>query len=70
MEEGIIVFKSLTEEIKGSIAIGKPRRWWKEHMIMDVREMGLHVRYLVDLTKDHFDQWIALANAQLKLRFS
>ena len=50
-------------------ALGRPRRRREENPKMDLREIGVNTRILIDMAQDR-DNWRALVNAALNLRFS
>ena len=47
--------------------LGRPRRRWKNNIIMDLPEVRWGGLYWIDLTQDR-DRWLALANAVMNLR--
>ena len=48
MEEGRRVFKIVTGKSTGNIHLGRPRRRWEDVVRMDLKEMGVRMRNLVD----------------------
>ena len=67
MEEGRSTFKSLTGEPAGKIPLGRPRRRWKDNIIMDLKEIRVNTRNWVDLAQDR-DYWRKIVIAALILR--
>ena len=47
--------------------LGRPRRGWEDNIRMDLKEIGIKTRNLVDLAQDR-DYWRGLLNAALELR--
>ena len=66
MEEGRSVFKILTGKPTGKRPLLSPRRRWEDNIRMDLEEMGIDTRNMVDSTQDR-DYWRALVNAALNL---
>ena len=46
--------------------LGRPRHGWEDNIRMDLKEIGVNMRNLIDLTQDR-DYWRILANAALNL---
>ena len=67
MEERKRALKILTGTPAEKIPLGGLRRRWEDNIRMDLKEMGINIRNLVDLTRDR-DYWRALVNAALNLR--
>ena len=57
MEEGRNILKIIT---------GKPRCRWEDNIRIDLKEIGINTRNLVDSAQDR-DYWRALVNAALNL---
>jgi hypothetical protein len=53
---------------EGKRPLGRPRRRWVDNIKMDLREIEWDGRYWIDLAQDR-DQWRALMNAVMNLRF-
>ena len=56
----------LTARTTGKRPLGRPRRRFKDNIRMDLKEISVSTRNLVDSTWDK-DYWIALVNAALNL---
>ena len=67
MEEGRSDFKILTSKLIGKRPSGRPKRRWEDNIIIDLKEIGIDTRNLVDLSQ-YRDYWRALVNAVLNLR--
>ena len=67
MEEGRSAFKILPGIPTGKRLSGRPRRRWEDNIRMDLKEIDITTRNLVDSAKDN-DYWKALVNAALNLR--
>ena len=67
MEEGRSAFRILTRKPTGKRPLGRPRRRWKDNVRMDLKEVGIDTKDLVDSTQDR-DYLITLVNAALDLR--
>ena len=65
MEEG--AFKILTAKPIGKRPLGMPRRRWEDNIRMDLKEIDINTRNLVDSDQDR-NYWRALMNAALILR--
>ena len=48
MEEGRSAFKILTFKRTGKRPLGRPRSRWKDNIRMDLKEIGVNTRNLVD----------------------
>ena len=59
----------LTVKTTGKRPLGRPRRRWKGSIRMDLKEIGISTRSLVDSARDK-DYRRALVNAALNLRVS
>ena len=66
MEEGRSAFKILTGTPTGKRPLGRPRRRWEDNIRIDLKEIGINTRNVVDSAQDM--DWRALMNAALKLR--
>ena len=67
MEEGRSAFKILTSTPIGQRHLRKPRRRWEDNIRVDLKEIGINTRNLVDFSHD-MDNWRLLVNAALNLR--
>ena len=67
MEEGRSAFKIITGKPTGKRPQGRPRRRWDDNVRMDIKEMGINSRKLVDLAQGRY-YWRVLVNAALNLR--
>ena len=66
MEEGRSAFKILTGTTTGKIHLGKLRRRWEGNISLDLKEIGINTRNLVDSAQDRV-YWRAVVNAVLNL---
>ena len=57
-------FKMLTGTPTGKIPLGRPRHRWEDNIRMDLKEIGINTRNLVDSAQDR-DFWRALVNVAL-----
>ena len=55
MEEGDNAFKILTGKPTGKKPLGRPRRRWEDNIRMDLKEIGINTRTLVDSTQDRIE---------------
>ena len=67
MEDGRSDFKILTGNRTGKQLLGRPRLIWEDNIRMDLKEIGINTKNLVDSAQDR-DNWRALVNAALNLR--
>ena len=67
MEEGWRAFKILTGTPTRKRPLGRPRPRCEDNIRMNLKEIGISRKNLVDLAEDR-DYWTALANAALDLR--
>ena len=67
MEEGRSAFKMLTGYPTGKRPLGRPRRRWKDNIIMELHELAINTRIRVYSAQD-MDYWRTLENAELNLR--
>ena len=67
MEESTSAFKILTGIPTGKRPLGRPRRRWEDNISMNLKEIGIISRNLVDLPQDR-DYWRALVNVTLNLQ--
>ena len=67
MEEGRSAFKILTGTPAGKSPLGRPRHRWEDNIRMDLKEIDINTRNLVNLAQDR-DFWMALLNVALNLR--
>jgi hypothetical protein len=47
--------------------LGRPRSRWEDNIEMDLREVGWHVMYWIDLA-EYRDEWRALLNSIMDFR--
>ena len=52
---------------EGKIPSGRPRRRWKDAIIMDLKEVGCHPGDWIALTEDR-EEWRAYVRAVINLR--
>ena len=52
MEESRSVFKIFTGTPTGKRPLGRPRAKWEDNITMDVNQIGINMRNLVDLAQD------------------
>ena len=64
MEEGRSALKILTDKPTGKKLLGRPRCRWEDNIRMDLKEVGINTRNLVDMAwvKDY---WRFLVNVTL-----
>ena len=67
MEEGRSAFKILTCKPTAKIYLGKLRRRWEDNIRMDLKEMSISTRDLVDSAQNR-NYWRAFVNAELNIR--
>ena len=65
MEEGRSAFKILTGTPTGKRPLGRSRRIWEDNIRMDIKEIGINTRNLVDSAQDR-DYWRALVNCGIE----
>jgi len=61
------IYRVMVGEPEGKRPLGRPRRRWKDNIIMDVQEVGCGSMDWIELAQDR-DRWRALVNAVLNLR--
>jgi hypothetical protein len=61
-------YKMLVGKPQGKRRLGRPRLRWKDNIRMDLREIGWKAVDWIHLTQDR-DQWQALVNTVMNLRF-
>jgi hypothetical protein len=61
-------YKILVGKSEGKRSLGRPRRRWVDNIKIDLREIRWNVVDWVDLSQDR-DQWRALVNTVMNLRF-
>jgi hypothetical protein len=61
-------YRILVRKPEGKRPLGRPRRRWVENMNMDLRDIGWGGMNLIDVAQDR-DQWRALVNTVMNLRF-
>jgi hypothetical protein len=62
------VYRILVGKPEGKRPLGRPRRRWVDNIEMDLRDIGWDGVDWIDLAQDR-DQWRALANTTMNLRF-
>jgi hypothetical protein len=62
MKEDMSAFKNLTGKPSGKRSLGRPRRRWEDNISMDVEEIGINKRDLINSSPDR-DYWRALVDA-------
>ena len=67
MEEDRSAFKLLIGKPTAKRPLGSPRRRWEDNIRMDLKEMGINTRNVVDSAQDR-DCWRALVKLALILR--
>ena len=67
MEEGRSYFKTLTGKPIGKIPLGRSRRRWEDNIRMDLTEIGVNTRNLVDSAQNR-NYWRVLVNVVMDLR--
>ena len=65
-EEGRSAFKILIGTPTRQRPLGRPRHRWEDNVRMDLKEIGINTRNLVDSAQDR-DYWRALVNVALNL---
>jgi hypothetical protein len=68
MGEKMAACRILVGEPEGKRPLGRPRRRWADNIKMDLREIGWDGTDYIDLAQDR-DQWRALVNTVMNLRF-
>ena len=66
MEEGRSAFKIVTGTPTGKRPLGRPRRSWVDNNRMDLQEIGIIQRNLIDSALE-WDYWRSPVNAALNL---
>ena len=61
------VYRVLVGKTEGKRPLGRPRRWWKDNIKMDLQEVGCGVMDWINLVFDR-DRWRALVTALMNLR--
>ena len=67
IKEGRSAFKIVSDKPTGERQLGRPRRRWEDNIRMDLKEIGINTKNLVDSVQDK-DYWRALMNTVLNLR--
>ena len=67
MEESRSAFKILTGKSIEKIPLGRPRHRWEDNIKMDLKEIGINMRNLIDLAHDG-DYLRAIMNTEFNLR--
>jgi hypothetical protein len=65
--EGRGVYRVLVGKPEGRRPLGRPRRRWKNHIMMDLREVGCGCVDWMELAQDR-DRWRGLVSAVMNLR--
>jgi hypothetical protein len=60
-------YRILVEKSERKRPVGRPLRWWDDHIKMDLREIEWGSMDWIDLTQGR-DQWRALMNTVMNLR--
>ena len=66
MKEGRNAFEILRHDT-GKRPLGRPRRRWEDNIRIDLKEIGINTRNLVDSAQDR-NYWRALVNAAWNLQ--
>jgi hypothetical protein len=66
MGENRNAYRILVGKPKGRRPLGRPRRRWKDNIIIDLREIGCGGMDWIDLAQDR-DQWRSLVNTVMNL---
>ena len=66
MEDCRIVFKIIAGKPKGNKPFGRPKHRWEDNIRMDLEEIGINTRNLLDSAQNR-DYWKAFVNAALNL---
>ena len=69
MEEGRSAFKILIGTPTGKRPLGRPSYKWENNIRMDLKEIGINTRNLVDSAQDRY-YWRALVNAAQNFQVS
>ena len=64
MEKARSAFKILTGKPTGKRSLGRPRLRWEDNIRMDLKEIGINTRNLVDSAHD-MDYWRVLVNLRV-----
>jgi hypothetical protein len=67
-EEKRNTYRILMGKPEGKRPLKRPRRWWVDNIKTDLRKKGLDGMDWIDLAQE-WDQWRALVNAVMNLRF-
>ena len=62
------MLSKLSDTPTGKRSLGRPRRRREDNIRMNLKEIAINTRNLVDLAQDE-DYWRALVNAALNLQF-
>jgi hypothetical protein len=68
IEEKRNAYRILVGKPEGKRPLGRPRRRWVDNIKMDLREIGWDGMDWIELAHDR-DQWRALVNTVMNLRF-
>jgi hypothetical protein len=60
------LYRILVEKSEGKRPLGRPRRWWVDHIKMGLREIGCSCMNWTDLAQN-WDHWRALVNMVMNL---
>jgi hypothetical protein len=69
VEEKRNAYRILVENPEGKRPLGRPRHRWEDNVRMDLTDIGWGGMDWIDLPQDR-DQWRALVNTVLNLRFT
>ena len=69
MSDGRSCFKMLADKPTRIIPVGMSRSRWEDNITMNLKEISINMRNLVDSVQDR-DYWISIAKAKLNLRVS
>ena len=61
------IYRVMVGEPEGKRPLGRPRRRWKDNIIMDVQEVGCGSMDWIELAQDR-DRWRALVTVVMNLR--
>jgi hypothetical protein len=66
--EGKDIYTVLVGRPEGKRPLGRPRRKWKDKIMMDFREIGIDGTNCIRLAPDRVQWWWALVNTVMSLR--
>ena len=67
MEEGRGMHKILVGKPEGKRPLGRPRRMWKDNIMLDLQEVGTSCGDWMELAQDR-DRWRALVSTVMNFR--